>query len=146
MDLFCSAVSCSYGKNVDARPILVHRYESALRQRCGVSIQRVQDDLATVFRRRVLSPYLDYARRIGIGCGKYGSEIQVVREDNLFPFSRPRQDLTVFRTRRANGRPMHGSVSRLRKERDPVRRQVHVEDKLHAGTRGNSTSSVRQAA
>lgn len=73
-------------------------------------------------------------------------EIQIVRKDNLASFPRSLENLQVVRVTRANLRPMGSRNPLIFQGRHPLWREVHIDQKLQAGSRGTSTSSTRHVA
>jgi hypothetical protein len=74
------------------------------------------------------------------------AEIQIVCKNDSLIFPRPSQDLIIRSGSVAYRRPMQGIKPILSQERNPIRRKIHVDYKLHAEPRGTSCSSARQAA
>ena len=68
------------------------------------------------------------------------SKIEIERNDGKFILSCPLEDYLVIIVTRSDVHPMHRLMARRVKDFDPHRRQVHIEEQLHALYSGNSIS------
>lgn len=101
---------------------------------------------AEMRRRDVLGARLNNAGPARPRKSKRDAEVEIVRKHDRVIAARPLHDLFVAGVRRANGGPVHRLMSVFPKQRKPVRRQIHINYKLHATRSGTSNSSTRQAA
>ncbi len=102
--------------------------------------------LTGTLRCDIPSSQLDNTRRPHLRGREDGSEIEIVREDDISVFSRPSKKMGIRGGRPAHRLPMQCLMSECFQYRAPCRRQIHVDQQVHAGTKGTWISSARHAA
>jgi len=110
--------------------------------------ERGDHQTAHVGRQHVLPANLHHTRAAPLSQGQYRSEIQVVREHSVSIGLGPIHDRSVGGLGIAHRRPVGCRPMGILEQRNPVWRQVHVDQDLEAHGSGNATSrsSTRQAA
>lgn len=93
-----------------------------------------------------LGKVINHAWPPRFGVGEQNPEVQIVRENHRLIVPGPLHDFGVRCAGVTNLRPMHGLESIIPEQRNPLRREIHVNHEPHVPASGTSISSTRHAA
>ena len=98
------------------------------------------------FRPNIIFAELDHAGSHGTRGMKERAKVQIMGEHHISMLPGPSHDLSIRCICRTNITPVQCFMPTAGEQRNPVRRQVHIQQDLQAVWRRTSCSSERHAA
>jgi hypothetical protein len=144
----CSRRSCYQGKNAHPLTALIGNDQGTLIQLIAVAPEKIEHQRTDHLRQHVQAAHLQNTGAIGTREGKHGPEVEIVGKDRIAMGQGPGHQVAIRSAWIAHLGPMHRLVTGCLKERDPLSRQVHIDQKPRhqVSTSASSRSSRRQAA
>ena len=127
-------------QHTDSGGALIYDHQCPGFELCLVLHKSGNDHGRQVAGEDILGSYLNHAWPHSAGDGQQCTKIEIVGKDDVAPCSCPRHNHVIRRLCIPDGRPVSRVPSPRLEHSNPIRREIHIDEQLHALLIGSSTS------